>query len=212
MSTRILRPTPLLSLELQAPIIHRSNDSDYGEDDDEPVTKRWYHYTPVACMLSYIILEYSSNFILKDIFALPLVIVAIALTPHPSILRVLINYHLRALESPLSFGVHLIALYTLTLGIFASLFVCIMLDPGTVPSSSNVRHNLGDVDGDVDLTEALMLSDGDNELPGSFCFKCRAPKPERAHHCSTCGRCILKMGESFVSLELGHPGSHPIRL
>lgn len=26
-----------------------------------------------------------------------------------------------------------------------------------------------------------------------FCFQCRTVKPERAHHCSTCGRCWLKM-------------------
>jgi len=28
---------------------------------------------------------------------------------------------------------------------------------------------------------------------GRWCRKCWAPKPERAHHCSTCGRCVLKM-------------------
>ncbi|KAM7186193.1 Palmitoyltransferase [Rhypophila sp. PSN 637] len=26
-----------------------------------------------------------------------------------------------------------------------------------------------------------------------FCKKCHARKPDRAHHCSTCGRCVLKM-------------------
>src|SRR5690606_12757407 len=26
-----------------------------------------------------------------------------------------------------------------------------------------------------------------------FCKKCQARKPDRAHHCSTCRRCILKM-------------------
>ncbi|BGP27810.1 palmitoyltransferase PFA3 [Rhodotorula toruloides] len=26
-----------------------------------------------------------------------------------------------------------------------------------------------------------------------FCRKCNIPKPDRAHHCSSCGRCVLKM-------------------
>ncbi|KAF4551276.1 DHHC palmitoyltransferase-like protein 5 [Elsinoe fawcettii] len=26
-----------------------------------------------------------------------------------------------------------------------------------------------------------------------YCKKCQHPKPDRAHHCSTCGRCVLKM-------------------
>lgn len=26
-----------------------------------------------------------------------------------------------------------------------------------------------------------------------FCKKCQSPKPDRAHHCSTCKRCVLKM-------------------
>ncbi|KAJ1952001.1 palmitoyltransferase for Vac8p [Dipsacomyces acuminosporus] len=32
----------------------------------------------------------------------------------------------------------------------------------------------------------------DNGQP-RFCLKCNAPKPDRTHHCSICGRCILKM-------------------
>ncbi len=27
-----------------------------------------------------------------------------------------------------------------------------------------------------------------------FCKRCQAWKPERAHHCSVLGRCVLKMG------------------
>ena len=27
----------------------------------------------------------------------------------------------------------------------------------------------------------------------SYCFKCQVVKPERAHHCSTCNKCYLKM-------------------
>lgn len=29
--------------------------------------------------------------------------------------------------------------------------------------------------------------------PNAWCKKCWAPKPERAHHCSYCRRCVLKM-------------------
>ncbi|KAL6230877.1 Palmitoyltransferase pfa3 [Aspergillus navahoensis] len=33
-----------------------------------------------------------------------------------------------------------------------------------------------------------------NSTGGSrFCKKCQCPKPDRAHHCSTCKRCVLKM-------------------
>lgn len=123
-------------------------------------------------------------------------IVAFALAPHPSILRILVNYHLQVLESPFSFGVHLLALYSLTFGIFASLIVCISRDPGAVSNSENGRDDLRDANGDLDLTEAFMAPEADSDypLPGTFCFKCQAARPERAHHCSTCGRCILKMG------------------
>ncbi|KAJ8496142.1 hypothetical protein ONZ45_g12559 [Pleurotus djamor] len=53
--------------------------------------------------------------------------------------------------------------------------------------------NGGDDDGE-DLREALMSSpDDDFNGPAKWCRICWAPKPERTHHCSQCGRCVLKM-------------------
>merc|ERR1719160_1592792 len=44
-----------------------------------------------------------------------------------------------------------------------------LTDPGAIPK-------------DIAFEEGLEI-----------CKKCKSPKPERAHHCSTCRRCILKM-------------------
>jgi len=46
---------------------------------------------------------------------------------------------------------------------------CMLTDPGAVPL---------DFDGDDSMKQ---------------CSKCQAPKPPRAHHCSICNRCIMKM-------------------
>jgi len=34
---------------------------------------------------------------------------------------------------------------------------------------------------------------GDPKQGRRFCRKCSAWKPDRTHHCSVCGRCILKV-------------------
>lgn len=34
-----------------------------------------------------------------------------------------------------------------------------------------------------------------------ICRKCRALKPDRAHHCSTCNRCVLKMDHHCVYIN-----------
>ncbi|KAI9355920.1 putative zinc finger protein [Zopfochytrium polystomum] len=38
------------------------------------------------------------------------------------------------------------------------------------------------------------------------CYKCKRPKPERAHHCSICNRCVLKMDHHcpWVNNCVGH--------
>ena len=132
------------------------------------------------------------------------------LAPHPSWLYVLVDFHLQTMHQPLLFTIHLLVTYTLTFMIFSSLIVCVARDPGPVhPPISQLE---GADEEEMGLTEALM-PDRDFEFPGKWCRKCwvrgkiwtqllktkaltkvKAPKPERAHHCSACGRCVLKMG------------------
>ncbi|KAK2464599.1 hypothetical protein APHAL10511_003388 [Amanita phalloides] len=60
-----------------------------------------------------------------------------------------------------------------------------------------------DEDTELELSEALLAED----RKPRWCKKCMAPKPERAHHCSTCGRCILKMDHHcpwLASKCIGH--------
>lgn len=47
-------------------------------------------------------------------------------------------------------------------------------------------------EGDVD---ALHKSGGALMPP---CRRCKQPKPFRAHHCSFCNKCVLKMGGSLI--------------
>jgi palmitoyltransferase ZDHHC2/15/20 len=136
------------------------------------------------------------------------VLVLLALAPHPSLLIMLVNYHLNTLHSPLQFGIHLLVTYTLTFCAFSSIIVCVARDPGPVEDTRQ------DDDGGMDLTQALMASDHEDDLsaPGKFCRKCWAPKPERAHHCSICGRCVLKMGSSvrwtrYHAIDMCHRSS-----
>ena len=48
-------------------------------------------------------------------------------------------------------------------------------DPGCVPS------------------DAIPLATATEDEKLSMCTKCNWFKPPRAHHCSECGRCIVKM-------------------
>lgn len=45
------------------------------------------------------------------------------------------------------------------------------------------------------VTVSPGYTDGHIEKGGLYvqCSKCNLPKPERAHHCKTCGRCVLRM-------------------
>ncbi|ERS95736.1 hypothetical protein HMPREF1624_07811 [Sporothrix schenckii ATCC 58251] len=54
------------------------------------------------------------------------------------------------------------------------------------PFSGLADHNEG---GGMDSGSLTVKSNGEMR----FCKKCQARKPDRAHHCSTCRRCVLKM-------------------
>jgi len=67
---------------------------------------------------------------------------------------------------------------------------CIFTDPGTVPEAFKFDEN------DEAIAESeLRRSLGIESVVDTrgVCTKCQIRKPPRAHHCSTCGRCVLKM-------------------
>lgn len=148
------------------------------------------------------LIQYPTLFSPKQTY---LVLLIFMVAPHPSLLIILVNYYLRTLHDPVAFIFHLLVTYTLTFLAFSSLIVCIARDPGSVSVDDSDQYSDDQV---VSITEALMSTeidtDGDPTSPARFCRKCWAPKPERAHHCGICGRCVLKMGKlthQIVMLE-----------
>ena len=103
--------------------------------------------------------------------------IILVLTPHPSLLIVLVRYHLQVLHAPLVFVTHLLVTYALTLLIFSSLIVCVFRDPGQIPLGEGPTEE-GE---EIELAQALMSHDDDDEIsaPGKWCAICQASKPER---------------------------------
>eukprot|EP00927_Polykrikos_kofoidii_P034367 TRINITY_DN2916_c0_g3_i1.p1 TRINITY_DN2916_c0_g3~~TRINITY_DN2916_c0_g3_i1.p1 ORF type:complete len:291 (-),score=24.11 TRINITY_DN2916_c0_g3_i1:180-1052(-) len=57
---------------------------------------------------------------------------------------------------------------------------CMLTDPGAIPLASN-------------SSQAASTSADGAEEGTRWCNKCKSNKPLKAHHCSVCRRCILKM-------------------
>lgn len=132
--------------------------------------------------------------------------------PHYSILVMLVSYFVQICGSPLLLIFHLSIIYSLTFLACCSLIVCVVRDPGAIRVGEGVSNQAADVDNEhlnddeedntMDLRGALLMpvttksssEDDDFNAPHKWCRKCWAPKPERTHHCSVCGRCVLKMG------------------
>ncbi|RPD65830.1 zf-DHHC-domain-containing protein [Lentinus tigrinus ALCF2SS1-7] len=173
--------TPLLSLgRLPAPPHLGPVDDD---DDDIPgpdriIRKRWYHYLPL------------------------LLAVLMILAPHPSLLLIFVNYYYHVHDALLYASAHMLVVYTLTFLAFSSLIVVLARDPGPVGDKSQGED--ASEDGEESFLEALLAPPEGEEAhgPGKWCKKCSAPKPERAHHCGACGRCVLKMDHHCM--WLGH--------
>jgi hypothetical protein len=133
------------------------------------------------------------------------VAVLLLLAPHPSIMHVLLNYHYLTLRAPLYFVAHLLIIYALSFLAFSSLIACVARDPGPVPDpkSEDLSGGIGGGGGggaggdEIGIEDALLSTappSDDYTHPGRWCRICWRPKPERTHHCSQCGRCVLKMG------------------
>ena len=202
-------PNPLLSFNdrWQPRTVQNQSMDDSGDEADEQ-QKSWMHYLPLCCTF------YSASFSsLAHACHVPVelsVVIGLMVAPQPSILVVLVNHYLRTLHSPSTFLIHLCISYTFTFLSFTSFIVCIARDPGPVnldKPTTFVDSGRGRERDELGLREALMgppdVDDDDLFSPVKWCRKCWAPKPERTHHCTLCGRCVLKMGErhrlAFVS-------------
>ncbi|XP_026401323.1 probable protein S-acyltransferase 14 [Papaver somniferum] len=113
-----------------------------------------------------------------------------------------------ALDSIISLSV-LIPFHFLLVMLLWSYFSVVFTDPGGVPPKwrpSAIDEESGDIDPMVGLefdgaSSGLQQSSmlGDPANPGvRICRKCNQLKPPRCHHCSVCGRCILKMDHHCV--------------
>lgn len=72
--------------------------------------------------------------------------------------------------------------------------VAVFTDPGTPLKTSThgrSRHQYSHLPTIEDPEYSSVTVNSMGEL--RYCKKCRCRKPDRAHHCSTCGRCVLKM-------------------
>ncbi|KAJ1310016.1 hypothetical protein OPQ81_006771 [Rhizoctonia solani] len=147
-----------------------------------------------------------------------IVAVALILSAMPSIILVTIAHHYKIENSVKMLIIHIFVACLLEFMALSSFIVCISRDPGPVaplgPRNLDPEHTALDApsresgdDEELSLAEALAgpsikdaeSSEDDSDIDVDdqgekrWCRKCWAPKPERAHHCSYCKRCVLKM-------------------
>jgi palmitoyltransferase ZDHHC3/7/25 len=86
-------------------------------------------------------------------------------------------------------------------------FKAMTTDPGAVPPDAQPIPELGDMNGEVEGGgESAEFLGGDPLQPPPqpkkkgkrLCRRCNAFKPKRAHHCSICRRCIIKMDRKLL--------------
>ena len=87
------------------------------------------------------------------------------------------------------FGIiHIILFCSIAALACANHFLAMTSDPGAVPPDA---VPLPDPEKGIDEMTALNLNPA--KLGRRFCRRCNAYKPKRAHHCSICKRCVVKM-------------------
>merc|ERR1712230_198551 len=65
----------------------------------------------------------------------------------------------------------------------------VFTDPGSPTTTSNAYSSLPTSEPSHTYNSVTVKATGEMR----FCKKCQCKKPDRAHHCSTCKRCVLKM-------------------
>eukprot|EP00292_Cryptomonas_paramecium_P011606 CAMPEP_0113707556 /NCGR_PEP_ID=MMETSP0038_2-20120614/28468_1 /TAXON_ID=2898 /ORGANISM="Cryptomonas paramecium" /LENGTH=309 /DNA_ID=CAMNT_0000633117 /DNA_START=25 /DNA_END=951 /DNA_ORIENTATION=+ /assembly_acc=CAM_ASM_000170 len=114
------------------------------------------------------------------------VFVVIAVVLISGVIWTWFNYVLPTLAEPKSFLqlVHIMIANFLIFNVFFNYFMTLFTRPGNPPEDYGMTCDVENGRG-----EETKYWDGF----GRFCKKCRKPKPPRTHHCSVCGKCVLKM-------------------
>ncbi|KAK4269746.1 hypothetical protein QN277_022862 [Acacia crassicarpa] len=93
----------------------------------------------------------------------------------------------------------LILFHSLLAMLLWSYFAVVFTDPGSVPP--NWRPAIDEERGEADPLVGSESSHGQSDRSNQqirYCRKCNQLKPPRCHHCSVCGRCVLKMDHHCV--------------
>ena len=143
----------------------------------------------------------------------PAFLVVLLLAPQPSWILLLVSPYVSSSHR----FFHLAITTVLTLLAFNSLAICTFRDPGRPKiddidcRESNYAHERTLTVDHFDEEDEGLLAE-EEEDPNDFnssrkwCRICWAPKPDRTHHCSSCGRCVLRMDHHcpWVSQCVGH--------
>ncbi|KAL2631960.1 hypothetical protein R1flu_016646 [Riccia fluitans] len=120
---------------------------------------------------------------------------------------VISNYALEVLKggSHTAIGLTVLILFhTLLAMLLWCYFTVVLTDPGGVPTNWTPVMDEEDIESQsmplaVDgAASPIMQPAGTSNQRMRFCRKCNQFKPPRCHHCSVCGRCILKMDHHCV--------------
>jgi len=173
---------PLLKFTIEDAPVASVSKSNHRDDNS---SKTWLSYAPLALAILLILM------------------------PHPSYAIMTASFYMTTRHSPIRFTIHLVMAYTLSLLALTSLVICVVRDPGSLTprrkkqsdmriedqESRQALLNSADAGDEQDEDERVPTAAEIDELAvgGRWCRHCWRARPERAHHCSTCGKCILKM-------------------
>jgi len=99
-------------------------------------------------------------------------------------------------EFPIASVVKLVVFHFVELNALINLLLCVFTDPGSLPAAWCIPAG---AEGSAELPPGWENT-WERSYSGArrYCRKCRGYKPDRTHHCSQCGRCVLRMDHHCV--------------